>query len=82
MKLNLRLLQINSTVLQQKTACSRGAIKGLAANLLKMANDIRFMASGPRCGYGEIDIPANEPGSSIMPGKVNPTQARPLLWSV
>ncbi len=57
---------------------SHGAIKGLAANLLKMANDIRFMASGPRCGYGEIDIPANEPGSSIMPGKVNPTQAEAL----
>ncbi len=52
-----------------------GALKALAANLMKIANDIRWMASGPRCGLGEITIPANEPGSSIMPGKVNPTQA-------
>lgn len=51
-----------------------GALKGLAADLMKMANDIRWLASGPRCGMGEITIPANEPGSSIMPGKVNPTQ--------
>lgn len=57
---------------------SHGALKGLAANLFKIANDIRFMASGPRCGYGEIEIPSNEPGSSIMPGKVNPTQAEAL----
>lgn len=57
---------------------SHGALKGLSANLLKMANDIRFMASGPRCGYGEIEIPSNEPGSSIMPGKINPTQAEAL----
>ena len=52
-----------------------GAIKGLAANLMKIANDIRWLASGPRCGIGELNIPANEPGSSIMPGKINPTQA-------
>ena len=52
-----------------------GALKGLAANLMKIANDIRWLASGPRCGIGELTIPANEPGSSIMPGKVNPTQA-------
>nr|WP_320190716.1 class II fumarate hydratase [uncultured Desulfobacter sp.] len=52
-----------------------GALKGLAANLMKIANDIRWLASGPRCGIGELNIPANEPGSSIMPGKVNPTQA-------
>jgi len=52
-----------------------GALKSLAANLMKIANDIRWLASGPRCGIGEITIPANEPGSSIMPGKVNPTQA-------
>ena len=45
---------------------------------MKIANDIRFLASGPRCGYGEINIPANEPGSSIMPGKVNPTQCEAL----
>lgn len=51
-----------------------GSLKGLAANLMKIANDIRWLASGPRCGIGEIIIPENEPGSSIMPGKVNPTQ--------
>jgi fumarate hydratase class II len=51
-----------------------GALKALAANLMKIANDIRWLASGPRCGIGELIIPANEPGSSIMPGKVNPTQ--------
>jgi fumarate hydratase class II len=52
-----------------------GALKALAANMMKIANDVRWLASGPRCGLGEIEIPANEPGSSIMPGKVNPTQA-------
>ncbi|MFV0480600.1 MAG: class II fumarate hydratase [Campylobacteraceae bacterium] len=52
-----------------------GANKGLAADLMKIANDIRWLASGPRCGIGELSIPENEPGSSIMPGKVNPTQA-------
>ena len=55
-----------------------GAIKGLAANLMKIANDIRWLASGPRCGLGEIHIPENEPGSSIMPGKVNPTQCEAI----
>jgi len=55
-----------------------GAIKGLAANLMKIANDIRWLASGPRCGLGEIFIPENEPGSSIMPGKVNPTQCEAI----
>ena len=53
---------------------AHGAIKAMAANLMKIANDIRWLASGPRCGLGEIFIPENEPGSSIMPGKVNPTQ--------
>lgn len=53
---------------------SHGALKALAADLLKIANDVRWLASGPRCGLGEIYIPENEPGSSIMPGKVNPTQ--------
>lgn len=51
-----------------------GALKNLAASMMKIANDVRWLASGPRCGIGEITIPANEPGSSIMPGKVNPTQ--------
>ncbi len=53
---------------------SHGALKALAANMMKIANDVRWLASGPRLGLGEITIPANEPGSSIMPGKVNPTQ--------
>ena len=53
---------------------THGALKTIAGSLMKIANDIRFLASGPRCGLGEIIIPANEPGSSIMPGKVNPTQ--------
>ena len=53
---------------------SHGAVKALAANMMKIANDVRWLASGPRLGLGEIRIPENEPGSSIMPGKVNPTQ--------
>lgn len=53
---------------------AHGAIKALAADMMKIANDVRWLASGPRLGLGEISIPANEPGSSIMPGKVNPTQ--------
>ena len=53
---------------------AHGAVKALAADMMKIANDVRWLASGPRCGLGEISIPANEPGSSIMPGKVNPTQ--------
>ena len=57
---------------------SHAAIKALACDLLKIANDIRWLASGPRCGLGEITIPENEPGSSIMPGKVNPTQCEAL----
>ena len=52
-----------------------GALKTLAASLMKIANDIRWLASGPRCGFGELILPENEPGSSIMPGKVNPTQS-------
>ena len=55
-----------------------GALKALAANCMKMANDIRWLASGPRSGLGEITLPANEPGSSIMPGKINPTQCEAL----
>lgn len=57
---------------------SSGALKTTAVSLMKIANDIRLMASGPRCGIGEIIIPANEPGSSIMPGKVNPTQVEAI----
>jgi len=55
-----------------------GALKTLAASLMKIANDVRWLASGPRCGLGELTLPENEPGSSIMPGKVNPTQCEAL----
>lgn len=55
-----------------------GALKALACSLMKIANDVRWLASGPRCGIGEINLPANEPGSSIMPGKVNPTQCEAM----
>ena len=55
-----------------------GACKALAAALMKIANDVRWLASGPRCGIGELTIPENEPGSSIMPGKVNPTQCEAM----
>ena len=55
-----------------------GALKTLAASLMKIANDIRWLASGPRCGLGELILPENEPGSSIMPGKVNPTQCEAM----
>jgi len=55
-----------------------GALKTLAASLMKIANDIRWLASGPRCGLGELTLPENEPGSSIMPGKVNPTQSEAM----
>jgi len=57
---------------------AHGALKTLAASLIKIANDIRWLSSGPRSGLGEISIPENEPGSSIMPGKVNPTQSEAL----
>lgn len=57
---------------------AHGALKTLAASLMKIANDVRWLASGPRCGIGEIRIPENEPGSSIMPGKVNPTQSEAM----
>jgi len=60
---------------------AHGAMKGLAASLTKIANDVRLLASGPRSGIGEITIPENEPGSSIMPGKVNPTQAEALTMA-
>src|SRR5205823_6169044 len=57
---------------------AHGALKTLAVSLMKIANDVRWLASGPRCGLGEIRIPENEPGSSIMPGKVNPTQSEAM----
>ena len=61
---------------------AHGALKTAACSLMKIGNDIRFLASGPRCGIGELRIPANEPGSSIMPGKVNPTQSEALTMAM
>jgi len=55
-----------------------GALNTLAVSMMKIANDIRFLGSGPRCGLGELSLPENEPGSSIMPGKVNPTQCEAM----
>lgn len=63
---------------RDETVFAHGALKALACDLMKIANDIRWLASGPRCGLGEIKIPENEPGSSIMPGKVNPTQCEQM----
>ena len=60
---------------------AHGALKTVAASLNKIANDVRWLASGPRCGIGEIAIPENEPGSSIMPGKVNPTQSEAMTMA-
>jgi fumarate hydratase class II len=57
--------------------CS-GALNTVAVSLMKIGNDIRYLGSGPRCGLGELSLPENEPGSSIMPGKVNPTQCEAL----
>lgn len=67
---------------RSELAAFHGLLRALAADLMKIANDVRWLASGPRCGIGEITIPANEPGSSIMPSKVNPTQAEALTMVV
>ena len=66
--------KFHSLTSKDATVFAHGALKALAANMMKIANDVRWLSSGPRCGLGEIQIPENEPGSSIMPGKVNPTQ--------
>ena len=58
---------------------AHGALRNLAVALMKIANDMRWLASGPRCGFGELKLPSNEPGSSIMPGKVNPTQCEAMV---
>ena len=63
---------------REQLVFASGAIKTLACALMKIANDVRWLASGPRCGLGELTLPENEPGSSIMPGKVNPTQAEAM----
>ena len=70
--------KFHSLTSKGELAAAHGAIRSLAADLMKIANDVRHLASGPRCGLGEIFIPENEPGSSIMPGKVNPTQCEAL----
>ncbi len=70
--------KFHSLTSKDELAFAHGALKALATDLMKIANDIRHLASGPRCGLGEILIPENEPGSSIMPGKVNPTQCEAL----
>ncbi|NCB64166.1 MAG: class II fumarate hydratase, partial [Clostridia bacterium] len=70
--------KFHSLTAKDELVFAHGALKALAANLMKMANDVRLLASGPRCGIGELLIPENEPGSSIMPGKVNPTQCEAL----
>lgn len=70
--------KFHSLTSKDELVFAHGALKALAANLMKIANDVRLLASGPRCGIGELLIPENEPGSSIMPGKVNPTQCEAL----
>lgn len=70
--------KFHSLTSKDQMVFAHGAMKALAANLMKIANDVRLLSSGPRCGIGELIIPENEPGSSIMPGKVNPTQCEAL----
>lgn len=73
--------KFHSLTSKDELVFSHGALKALAADLIKIGNDVRFLASGPRAGLGEIEIPENEPGSSIMPGKVNPTQIEALTMA-
>ncbi len=70
--------KFHSLTSKDELVFAHGALKALACNLMKIANDVRWLSSGPRCGLGEIFIPENEPGSSIMPGKVNPTQCESM----
>ena len=74
--------KFHSLTSKDELVFAHGALKALAADLLKVVNDVRWLASGPRCGIGEIRIPENEPGSSIMPGKVNPTQCEAVSMVV
>ena len=74
--------KFHSLTSKDELVFAHGALKALAADLLKIVNDVRWLASGPRCGIGEIRIPENEPGSSIMPGKVNPTQCEAVSMVV
>lgn len=73
--------KFHSLTSKDELVFAHGALKGLAANMMKIANDVRWLSSGPRCGLGEIFIPENEPGSSIMPGKVNPTQCESVTMA-
>ncbi len=73
--------KFHSLTAKDEIVFAHGALKALAANMMKIANDVRWLASGPRCGLGEIWIPENEPGSSIMPGKVNPTQCEAVTMA-
>ena len=75
-------IKFHSLTSYDEAVYAHGALKALAADLMKIANDVRWLASGPRSGLGEIIIPANEPGSSIMPGKVNPTQSEAMTMVV
>lgn len=74
--------KFESLAAHDAVAFASGALRTVAGSLMKIANDVRWLASGPRCGIGELRIPENEPGSSIMPGKVNPTQAEALTMVV
>src|SRR5690625_101130 len=74
--------KFHSLTSYDETVFAHGALKALAADMMKIANDVRWLASGPRSGLGEITIPSNEPGSSIMPGKVNPTQSEAVTMVV
>ncbi|GHU48764.1 hypothetical protein FACS1894218_6590 [Bacilli bacterium] len=71
--------KFNGLAFKERVAATHSMLKVLATSLYKIANDIRFLASGPRAGIAELNIPANEPGSSIMPGKVNPTQCEAMM---
>lgn len=73
--------KFHSLTSKDELVFAHGALKALAANMMKIANDVRWLASGPRCGLGEIFIPENEPGSSIMPGKINPTQCEAVTMT-
>jgi fumarate hydratase class II len=71
--------KFNGLAFKERVASTHGQLKILATTLYKIANDVRFLGSGPRAGIGELILPANEPGSSIMPGKINPTQCEAMM---
>lgn len=77
-KLLTRGFQFEALASHDALVETHGALNVIACSLMKIANDIRYLGSGPRCGLGELSLPENEPGSSIMPGKVNPTQCEAL----